>query len=162
MGRCHSRPEGRHHEGRHALRVRLAMTHAACFAAAILVVAGSVSCERESRPFNDLVAASGRSPTEVQTPLMPGQPSPPEGVENPFRGNAWAISEGKRLYTAYNCAGCHGNGGGAIGPPLMDDEWIYGVEPENVYSTILEGRPDGMPAFRKRIPDYQVWQLVAY
>jgi cytochrome c oxidase cbb3-type subunit III len=120
------------------------------------------ACERESRPFDELAAASGRATTEVQTPLMAGQPSPPDGPENPFRGNAWAISEGKRLYTAYNCAGCHGNGGGAIGPALMDDEWIYGVQPENVYSTILEGRPNGMPSFRNRIPDYQVWQLVAY
>jgi cytochrome c oxidase cbb3-type subunit 3 len=119
-------------------------------------------CERESRPFTDLPAASGQTPAEAQTPLAAGQASPPSGVENPFRGNAWAIGEGKRLFTWYNCSGCHANGGGAIGPALMDDEWIYGFQPENVYSTILEGRPNGMPAFRNRIPDYQVWQLVAY
>ena len=49
-----------------------------------------------------------------------------------------------------------------MGPPLMDDEWIYGSEPENIFATIVEGRPNGMPSFRGRIPDYQVWQLVAY
>jgi cytochrome c oxidase cbb3-type subunit 3 len=53
-------------------------------------------------------------------------------------------------------------GGGSIGPALMDDRWIYGAEPRNVYETVVEGRPNGMPSFRNRIPDQQVWQLVAY
>jgi cytochrome c oxidase cbb3-type subunit 3 len=44
----------------------------------------------------------------------------------------------------------------------MDDRWIYGSDPENIFSTIVEGRPNGMPSFRGKIPDYQVWQLVAY
>ena len=34
-----------------------------------------------------------------------------------------------------------------MGPPLMDDKWIYGYEPEQVFATIVEGRPNGMPAF---------------
>ena len=49
-----------------------------------------------------------------------------------------------------------------MGPPLMDDEWIYGSEPQNIYATIVEGRPNGMPSFRGKIPDQQVWELVAY
>ena len=44
----------------------------------------------------------------------------------------------------------------------MDDQWIYGSEPESIYATIVEGRPNGMPSFGARIPDQQVWQLVAY
>jgi len=44
----------------------------------------------------------------------------------------------------------------------MDDEWIYGSEPANIFATILEGRPNGMPSFRGKIADYQVWQLAAY
>ena len=44
----------------------------------------------------------------------------------------------------------------------MDDEWIYGSEPENIFETIVEGRPNGMPSFRGKIPTDQVWQLVAY
>ena len=35
-------------------------------------------------------------------------------------------------------------------------------EPEQVFATIVEGRPNGMPSFGGKIPDYQVWQLVAY
>jgi cytochrome c oxidase cbb3-type subunit 3 len=79
-----------------------------------------------------------------------------------YEDNAYAVAEGKRLYNAYNCVGCHAQGGGAIGPALMDDIWIYGSRPDQIYSTIVQGRPNGMPSFANRIPDYQVWELAAY
>jgi cytochrome c oxidase cbb3-type subunit 3 len=44
----------------------------------------------------------------------------------------------------------------------MDAEWIYGSRPEQIYSDIVQGRPNGMPSFSGKIPDYQVWELVAY
>jgi cytochrome c oxidase cbb3-type subunit 3 len=44
----------------------------------------------------------------------------------------------------------------------MDDQWIYGSEPENIFASIVEGRPNGMPSFRGKIPALQVWQLTAY
>ena len=44
----------------------------------------------------------------------------------------------------------------------MDDQWIYGSRPEQIYTDIVQGRPNGMPSFRGKIPDYQVWELVAY
>ena len=49
-----------------------------------------------------------------------------------------------------------------MGVPLMDDQWIYGHRPEQIFSTIIEGRPNGMPLFGGKIASYQVWQLVAY
>jgi cytochrome c oxidase cbb3-type subunit 3 len=49
-----------------------------------------------------------------------------------------------------------------MGPPLIDDKWIYGSDPASVFATIMEGRPNGMPSWRGRIPDYEVWRLVAY
>ena len=61
-----------------------------------------------------------------------------------------------------NCTGCHAHGGGAIGPPLMDDNWIYGSQPDQIFATIVEGRPNGMPSFRGKLPDYEIWQLAAY
>ena len=76
--------------------------------------------------------------------------------------NAFAVNQGKRLYRWYNCSGCHSNGGGGMGVPLMDAEWRYGHEPRAIYASIVEGRPNGMPAFGGRIPDEQVWQIVAY
>ena len=121
----------------------------------------AAACERERRDFKlpngDQLTASTRL-----TELQPGAPSLPAMTRSPFNGNAYGLSEGKRLYAAYNCVGCHAQGGGAIGPALMDHRWIYGSRPEQIYSTIVQGRPNGMPAFGGRIPEQQVWQLVAY
>ena len=79
-----------------------------------------------------------------------------------YENNAYAVSQGKRLFTLYNCTGCHAQGGGANGPALMDDIWIYGAEPEAVFASIARGRPNGMPSFGNRVPEYEIWQLVAY
>ena len=72
------------------------------------------------------------------------------------------LSEGQRLYTWFNCNGCHSMGGGGMGPALMDDVWIYGAEPSTIFLSIAEGRPNGMPAFGDRVPAQQIWQLVTY
>jgi cytochrome c oxidase cbb3-type subunit 3 len=61
-----------------------------------------------------------------------------------------------------NCSGCHSNGGGGMGPALIDDQWIYGSSIENIVATIREGRPNGMPSFRGKITDDQIWQIAAY
>jgi hypothetical protein len=53
----------------------------------------------------------------------------------------------RRCSSKYNCSGCHGQGGGGMGPALMDDKWRYGSDPANIYATIVQGRPNGMPAF---------------
>ncbi len=72
------------------------------------------------------------------------------------------IEAGKQLFSAMNCVGCHFNGGGGMGPPLMDNVWIYGDSIENIAASIREGRPNGMPSFRGFLPDEQIWQLAAY
>jgi cytochrome c oxidase cbb3-type subunit 3 len=121
------------------------------------------ACEREVRPFGTVPVASARSQPVTQTPLHPGGAPPPEtGQNSPFQQNAYGISEGKRLYEQFNCVGCHSHGGGGMGPPLMDDRWIYGSQAANIFDTIVEGRPNGMPSFRNKISDQQVWMIVAY
>ena len=97
-----------------------------------------------------------------QSTLQPGGAQTASQVTNPYTGQAWGINEGQRLYGWYNCVGCHAHGGGAIGPPLITQQWVYGGEPANLFDTIVKGRPNGMPSWGGRIPEYQVWQLVAY
>jgi cytochrome c oxidase cbb3-type subunit 3 len=130
----------------------------AIFAFCLLLAAG---CKREQRVF-DPGAAGSSMPGAV--PLNEvhagGAIAPPSATM--YEQSAYAVGEGKRLYQAYNCAGCHMHGGGGIGPALMDAEWIYGSRPEQIYSDIVQGRPNGMPSFQGKIPDYQVWELVAY
>jgi cytochrome c oxidase cbb3-type subunit 3 len=127
----------------------------------IAVVAGG--CEREARRYQELPASANRETSVRVSSLEPGMARPQAEVTSPYQNNAWGMGEGKRLYAAYNCAPCHGvNGGGAIGPPLIDDKWIYGARADQIYATISQGRPDGMPSFGGHITTQQIWQLVAY
>ena len=118
------------------------------------------SCERENHRYDD-------SPKSATAPrgseLQPGPTMvTAKSDEGVYDDNAWGTAEGKRLFGWMNCSGCHSNGGGGIGPALMDETWIYGSEPEDIYHTIVEGRPNGMPSFRDRLNAQQVWELVAY
>ena len=129
----------------------------------LLVLAVHASgCERETRRYQELPAASSRPGSVKVTDLQAGAPSPDQPTRSPYQENAYGVAEGKRLYSAFNCNGCHAMGGGGIGPALMDWNWIYGSEPDQIYSTIAQGRPNGMPAFGGRVPSQQIWQLVAY
>ena len=97
-----------------------------------------------------------------ESTLQPGGYAAFRAFRQSVSGKAGAISEGQRLFGWYNCSGCHANGGGGIGPPLIKTEWIYGGEPANIFDTIVKGRPNGMPTWGGRIPEYQIWQIVAY
>jgi cytochrome c oxidase cbb3-type subunit 3 len=91
----------------------------------------------------------------------PGGPNTP--ITNPFAGDKSALAEGRFLYTSFNCAGCHGEaGGGGIGPPLADDRWIYGSSDASIYASIIQGRPNGMPAFGPQLTGEPVWKLAAF
>ncbi|HSQ95760.1 MAG TPA: c-type cytochrome [Croceibacterium sp.] len=84
-------------------------------------------------------------------------------MPNPFGDSAAAIADGKRLFSAMNCAGCHGYpGDGGMGPPLNDHYWRYGGAPAQIYASIYEGRPKGMPAWGHALPADQIWKLAAF
>jgi cytochrome c oxidase cbb3-type subunit 3 len=130
-----------------------------CFGLLLLV-----ACQREKhdiRPSPTQLAIYGDA--AKQSDLRPGGPIGPEPVvKNPYTSSGYDISEGQRLFNWYNCSGCHANGGGGIGPPLIKKSWVYGGEPANLFDTIVKGRPNGMPAWGGRIPEYQIWQIIAY
>jgi cytochrome c oxidase cbb3-type subunit 3 len=131
--------------------------------AAGLCAALTVSaCQKMQRRQHETAPAAARPEGVRLGQLQAGSKSPPPSVRNPYEGNSYAMSEGQRLYNWYNCAGCHFRGGGGIGPALMDEVWIYGKDPGNLYATIVDGRPNGMPAWGGKIPEYQVWQIVTY
>jgi len=128
------------------------------------------ACNRERRDVRPAPAASGvLGDTASESALHPGSQAQQDtthlNVVNPYEGNAYAIAEGQRLFGWYNCAGCHANGGGGIGPPLIKKDqrdWIYGGDPVNIFDTIVKGRPNGMPTWGGKIPEYQVWQIVTF
>jgi len=122
------------------------------------------ACDREehrsrAKPVGETVP-SGASPATV----FPGNSVPP-GLDvraAMYDNNAQAISRGQQLYMQMNCVGCHSHGGGGMGPPLMDDQWRYGSRIDQVAATIAEGRPNGMPAWRDKLTEDQIWQIAAY
>jgi cytochrome c oxidase cbb3-type subunit III len=119
------------------------------------------SCEREERRFREMPAATAHEGAVRVSELQPGPQVPDIDVQG-YGSNVHAISEGQQLYKWFNCVGCHANGGGGMGPALMDEKWIYGSAPENIFDSIVEGRPNGMPSFRGKVPEDQIWQIAAY
>jgi cytochrome c oxidase cbb3-type subunit 3 len=91
--------------------------------------------------------------------LMP----PAERVTNSALHDAKAAEEGATLFTSMNCDGCHGGGAvGAVGPSLTDGRWRYGGADADIYRSIAEGRPKGMPSFGGALQPAMIWRLVAY
>jgi cytochrome c oxidase cbb3-type subunit 3 len=108
------------------------------------------------------LAACRRETREFDGGPEPSSPVASSALVRDYEQNAYALSEGKRLFGSFNCVGCHANGGGGMGPALLDAPWRYGSELPQIFATIMTGRPNGMPAFRGRITDRQGWQLAAY
>jgi cytochrome c oxidase cbb3-type subunit III len=128
----------------------------------ILLVTTALSCKREERTFRVQPPSADPVQTVAVSTLFPGTQPTTAPIHNDYEDNAYALAEGKRLFSQYNCTGCHANGGGGMGPPLIDDEWLYGFESQQVYASIVQGRPNGMPAFMGKVPDFQAWELAAY
>lgn len=110
-------------------------------------------------------SAAGASPPVIGHAIGP-QPGPDRLLplmSNPYARDVAAPVEGRRLFTWYNCEGCHGGrAGGGMGPSLRDVTWIYGGEDQDIYNSIAEGRAHGMPAWGTKIPPEQIWKLVSY
>jgi cytochrome c oxidase cbb3-type subunit 3 len=81
-------------------------------------------------------------------------------ITNP---QASAVQAGRQLFIKLNCADCHGfTAKGAMGPSLVDKYWRYGGTPAQIFKSIYEGRPKGMPAWGAALSANDIWQLVAY
>src|SRR5215210_2785141 len=131
---------------------------------ALTLVAAVCGCDREERQ------SRGKPLAET----IPAAASPdtifPNGGRMPaldpraaaYDGNAPAIAQGQQLFGWMNCSGCHSHGGGGMGPALMDDKWRYGGRIDQIASSIMEGRPNGMPSWRGKLTEQQMWQLAAY
>jgi cytochrome c oxidase cbb3-type subunit 3 len=95
--------------------------------------------------------------------LYPGKVTPMPDIVSPVAGDAGAPARGQKYFNQFNCVGCHAaNGAGGMGPALSNRQWIYGSSAANIYLTIYQGRPKGMPAWGGMLPDSVIWDLVAY
>ena len=116
-------------------------------------------CRNEPRS----VAAGEQPPIPTTVGPVPGAVSMVHQRTNPFTNDPVALQDGWRLFNWYNCSGCHGgHAGGGMGPSLRDATWIYGNRDDQIFDSIAQGRSQGMPAWGTKIPEDQIWQLVAY
>ena len=49
-----------------------------------------------------------------------------------------------------------------MGPALMSGHWRYGGRIEQIYESIAQGRPNGMPSWQFALQPQQMWDLAAY
>jgi cytochrome c oxidase cbb3-type subunit 3 len=133
---------------------RLRRTASAMTALTLAMSSAFVACSRQERRFSE-------------PGTLTGLPSPARAtahdLSDRYLENAWSLAEGQRSFEWYNCRDCHGGGGGGgIGPPLSDGTWIYGSDLTQVFTSIADGRPNGMPAFRGHTSDSTLWQTAAF
>jgi cytochrome c oxidase cbb3-type subunit 3 len=131
---------------------------------ALLVALPLCACKREQRTLRTDPPVAAAMETVA---VMPGgingtPPAVDRALGHPSQTNAYELSQGKRLYTWFNCKGCHADSGGAFGPALMDSWWRYGPDPVSIFVSIHDGRPGGMPAFAQWLTTDQIWQLTGY
>jgi cytochrome c oxidase cbb3-type subunit III len=120
---------------------------------------------------NDARAQQGAAPEADRGPqsvsvtgLFPngGAPPAPDPVGAQFEGSKLAIADGEQLFDQMNCSGCHFKGGGGMGPALMSGNWRYGGQMDQIYESIAQGRPNGMPSWQEVLQPQQIWELAAY
>lgn len=86
----------------------------------------------------------------------------PPPSANPYRGVADEMAEGGALY-AEHCAACHGEDGeGGIGPGLTGPAYIYGGSDPDLFASVMDGRPGGMPPFKDSLGEKKTWEVLAY
>jgi cbb3-type cytochrome c oxidase subunit III len=75
------------------------------------------------------------------------------------------VVAGRTIYLTYGCVGCHGvSGGGGMGKPILDDEWIFGSDDATLFQLIRGEVPkQTMPStIGKALTDEQVRQVILY
>jgi cytochrome c oxidase cbb3-type subunit III len=131
---------------------------------AFALVALLAGCNREERNSRGKPLAETAPGMVTPDTILPGnaRPSAPDPRAAQYENNAPSISQGQTLFAQMNCSGCHSHGGGGMGPALMDAKWRYGGRMDQIVASIAEGRPNGMPAWRGKLTEQQMWQIAAY
>ncbi|MGH6749261.1 MAG: c-type cytochrome [Methyloceanibacter sp.] len=112
---------------------------------------------------------AGEAPTPerlLQVPIthiIPGNINVTPNIKNPVADDSDAVNRGMKYFDNFNCSGCHAaNGAGGMGPALSNHSFKFGSDRANIYLTIAQGRPTGMPAWGTLLPSSVIWDLVAY
>ncbi len=80
-----------------------------------------------------------------------------------FDDSPASLNAGKDIFIK-NCAACHANdGGGLVGPNLIDEYWIHGGGIKNVFRTIKYGVPQkGMISWESQLNPTEMQEVASY
>ena len=80
-----------------------------------------------------------------------------------YEEDASIIAAGKKIYDS-NCASCHvADGGGSIGPNLVDEYWLHGGSIQDIYHTIENGVLDkGMISWKGILSPAQIKEVTFF
>src|SRR5690349_22823853 len=138
-------------------------TRSVAFAIGCAGVCALAALACSDHPAGDTAIAGAMPPMFTPVGPVPGPPQIPARRRNPYHDMRSATAEGRVLFVRYNCSGCHGGrAGGGMGPSLRDTVWRYGNSDAQIFSSIMEGRDRGMPAWGTKITEDQIWKLVTY
>lgn len=106
----------------------------------------------------DMAAATARA-----AELASQRTGPTDASLLALAGDATALELGSTTF-GQMCASCHApDGGGLIGPNLLDEYWLHGNAPLQIHQVIEEGvLAKGMPAWGTMLRPEQVDALTAY
>ncbi len=133
-------------------------------ATVVLATASFVGWAREPRLFRQPPPLqAGLNDIRLMSNGIGG--APPDvffAMGKPYEAGSFELSQGKRLYSWFGCAACHGYGQGGKGPSFIDGWWLYGPGLVSIVASIRDGRPHGMPAFGDKMTTDEIWQLAGY
>jgi cytochrome c oxidase cbb3-type subunit 3 len=113
-----------------------------------LCIAALCGCSAEKRAIGPSPPVSrpvGKADSRIQT----------------YEKNVFQVSEGSRMFQWNGCTSCHTETAPGAAR-LTDHLWRYGGNLAQIYASIADGRPGGMPAYGDRIASDQIWQIAAF
>ena len=122
----------------------------------------SFGCEREERGFRVQPPDADRINSKQLSDLAAGTPVPPPARRERIREERLRDVRGQTAFRPDELHRLPCPRRRCDRTAVDGRKWIYGSQPEQIFSTIVEGRPNGMPSFHGKLPDYQIWQLAAY
>lgn len=135
------------------------------FVAAAVAASTSIALSAAQPQFTSVI---DDGPLEVKT--LPGETITAavqkfyETGEDPYKGDATALAEGKQIYEA-NCQTCHmPDGSGRIGPSLIEDTHHYDrfITDKGIFEIIYGGATGAMQPFGKRLKQDDILKVISY
>ncbi|NTW62952.1 MAG: c-type cytochrome [Chlorobiaceae bacterium] len=100
---------------------------------------------------------------DFEKEMAKAAPAASESAATPdkYSGDSKAIAEGKEIYGT-NCAACHmADASGGIGPNLTGT-LKYGSTRSDLYESVANGRPNGMPPFMQQLGKDRIYKVTAF